>query len=100
MVVGSLVSRVGDVGPCAGEAVDASSSEPVAGAFDGDDFGVVNDAVDHRCGDDLVSEHGPPAGEWQVRGEHERSVFVAGSSLTRFRGHILCVDHAATRVVV
>ena len=31
----------------AGEAVDAASAEPVAGAFEGEDVGMVDDPVDH-----------------------------------------------------
>ena len=52
--------------------------ETVAPALEGDDFGVVNDAVDHGRGDDLVSEPISPAGERQVRGEEDqRGVLVA-----------------------
>jgi hypothetical protein len=56
---------------CVGQAgrVDAGVFQPVGGAFEGDDFGVVNDAVDHRGGDDLVAEDVAPACEWQVAGE-------------------------------
>ena len=43
------------------------SAEPVAGAFEGEDVGVVDDAVDHRGGDGLVAEHAAPAGERQVQ---------------------------------
>jgi len=50
----------------AGEAVDAAVAEPVAGAFEGEDVGVVDDAVDHGGGDGLVSEDGAPA----IRGWH------------------------------
>ena len=38
---------------------------------------MVHDAVDHRRGHDLVSEHVAPAGEGQVRGQDQRGVFVA-----------------------
>ena len=62
----------------AGEAVDAASAEAVAGAFEGEDVGVVDDAVDHCGGDGLVSEDGAPAGEWQVAGQDQGCVFVAG----------------------
>lgn len=51
--------------------------EPVAGAFEGDDFGMVDDAVDHGRGYDLVTEHVSPAGERQVRGQDQRGVLVA-----------------------
>jgi hypothetical protein len=58
-------------GADAGEAVDASSAESVAGAFEGEDVGVVDDAVDHRGGDDLVTEDVAPAGEGQVAGQDQ-----------------------------
>ena len=41
-------------------------------------FGVVDDAVDHRRSDDLVTENVAPAGEGQVAGQDQRGVFVAG----------------------
>lgn len=44
---------------------------PVRGAFEGDDFGVVDDAVDHGGGDGLVAEDLAPAGEGQVAGEDD-----------------------------
>ena len=62
----------------AGEAVDAAAAEPVAGAFEGEDVGVVDDAVDHGGGDGLVAEYCSPAGERQVGGQDERGVLVAG----------------------
>ena len=40
---------------------------------------MVNDSVDHGCGDGLVAEYAGPAGERQVAGEHERGVLVAGA---------------------
>lgn len=62
----------------AGQGVDASVAQAVAGAFEGDDVGVVDDAVDHRGGDDLVSEDAGPGAEWQVAGQDQRGVFVPG----------------------
>ena len=42
----------------------------------------MDDAVDHRGGDDLVSEDVSPAGEGQVAGQDQRCVFVpAGDEL-------------------
>lgn len=43
--------------------------EAVAGAFEGDDFGVVDDAVDHGRGDDLIAEDVSPRakGRFEVR---------------------------------
>ena len=42
---------------------DAAVFESVAGAFEGDDVGVVNDTVDHGGGNDLIAEDVAPAGE-------------------------------------
>lgn len=39
-----------------GEAVDASAAEPVAGALEGEDVGVMHDPVDHCGGDGSVAE--------------------------------------------
>jgi hypothetical protein len=66
------------LGSDAGEAVDSASSESVAGAFEGEYVGVVDDAVDHGCGDGLVAEDAAPSGEGRVAGEDQRGVFVAG----------------------
>jgi hypothetical protein len=76
--VGSLVLGFGG-GSDAGKAVDSSAAEAVAGTFEGEDVGVVNDSVDHGGGDGLVSDDAGPAGERQVAGEHQRGVFVAGA---------------------
>jgi hypothetical protein len=38
---------------------------------------VVDDAVDHRRGDDWAAEYAGPAGKRQVAGENERGVLVA-----------------------
>jgi hypothetical protein len=45
----------------------------------GEDVGVVDDAVDHRCGDGLVAEDFAPAAERQVGGEDQRGVLVAAA---------------------
>jgi hypothetical protein len=39
---------------------------------------VVDDAVDHRGGDDVIAEHISPAGERQVAAEDKRGVLVSG----------------------
>ena len=49
----------GVLGSDGGQRVDSGVAEPVAAALEGDDFGVVDDAVDHRGGDDLVAETSP-----------------------------------------
>ena len=51
--------------------------EPVAVAFEGQDVGVVDDAVDHGGGDGVVAEDVAPAGEGQVAGQDDRGVLVA-----------------------
>ena len=61
---------------CGWQGVDSCVPEPVAAAFQRDDFGVVDDAVDHRGGDDLVSEYVTPASEGQVRCQDQRGMFV------------------------
>jgi hypothetical protein len=52
--------------------------EPVAVAFEADDLGVVDEAVDHRGGDDVVAEDLAPAAEGLVGGDDERSALVSG----------------------
>ena len=54
--MGSLALGVVAGGADAGEGVDASVPEPVAGPFEGEDVGVVHDAVDHCCSYRGVSE--------------------------------------------
>ena len=51
--------------------------EAVAVALEGEDLGVVNEAVDHRGGGDLVAEDVAPAREWLVAGHDHGGAFVA-----------------------
>ena len=51
----------------AGGAAEVSVFESVGVAAEGDDFGVVDESVDHGCGDDLVAEDFTPAAEGFVR---------------------------------
>lgn len=44
---------------------------------EGENFGVVDEAVDHG-GCDVVSERFVPSPERQVRGDHDGALFVAG----------------------
>jgi hypothetical protein len=53
---------LGFVGRGGGDAAEVLVFESVAVAFEGDDFGVVNEAVDHG-GDDVVAEDVAPAAE-------------------------------------
>ena len=62
--------------------------EPVATAFEGEDFGVVDDAVDHGGCDGVVTEDVSPAGEGQVGGQDDGCVFVASCNL------VWCSDQA------
>ena len=61
-----------------GDAAEVSVFEPVGVAFEGDDFGVVDEAVDHGGGDDVVAEHFAPAAEGLVDGDDQGGAFVAG----------------------
>ncbi len=53
-------------------------AQPVAGAFDLDDGGVVQEAVEQCGGDDGVAEHLAPFGEAAVGGEDHGPLFVSG----------------------
>jgi hypothetical protein len=44
-----------------GDAAEVSVLEPVAVSFQGDDVGVVDEAVDHGGGDGVVAEYLAPA---------------------------------------
>lgn len=81
------------------QGVDSGVLESVAGAFEGQDVGVVDDAVDHRRGDDLITEYVSPAGEGQVRGQNQRGVFVAaGDQLEEQVGRVLLEGDVADLV--
>jgi hypothetical protein len=56
---------------------EVSVFEPVGVAAEGDDFGVVDEPVDHGGGDDLVAEDFSPAAEWLVGGDDQAGAFVA-----------------------
>ena len=53
---------LGFVGRGGGDAAEVSVFESVAVAFEGDDFGVVDQSVDHGGGHDVVAEDFAPAG--------------------------------------
>jgi hypothetical protein len=69
---------LGFVGRGGGDATEVSVFESVAVAFEGDGFGVVNEAVDHGGGDDVVAEDLAPAAEGFVGGDDQAGAFVAG----------------------
>ena len=52
--------------------------EPVGVALDVDDFGVVDEPIDHGGGDGVVAEDFAPAAEGLVRGHDDGGAFVAG----------------------
>ena len=66
------------VGSGTGVAAEVAVTEPVAVAFEGDDLGLVDEAVDHGSGDDVVAEHFTPAAEGLIGGDDEAGTFVAG----------------------
>jgi hypothetical protein len=59
-------------------AAEVAVFEPVAVALEGDDFGMVDEAVDHG-GDDFVAEDLAPAAEGLVAGDDERGPLVAAA---------------------
>src|SRR5947209_6708741 len=61
-----------------GDAAQVTVLEPVGVAFEGDDFGVVDEAVDHGRGYDVVAEDLAPAPERLVGGDDQAGAFVAG----------------------
>ena len=66
------------VGRGGGDAPEVSVLESVAVAFEGDDLGVVHEAVDHGGGDHVVAEDLSPSAEDLVGGDDEAGAFVAG----------------------
>jgi hypothetical protein len=52
--------------------------EPVGIAFEGDHLGVVHETVDHRRGDDLVTEHLSPPAERLVAGHDQARPLIPG----------------------
>jgi hypothetical protein len=61
-----------------GVAAEVSVFEAVAVAFEGDDFGVVDEAVDHGGGDHVVTEHLAPPAERLVGRDDQAGPLVAG----------------------
>ena len=59
------------------QAAEVAVLESVAVSLEGDDLGVVDEAVDHRGGD-IVAEYLAPAAEGLVAGDDQRGAFVAG----------------------
>src|SRR3954453_16560007 len=60
-------------------AAEVSVFESVAVALEGDDLGVVDQAVDHGGGDDLVAEDLAPAAEGLVAGHDQAGPLVAAA---------------------
>jgi hypothetical protein len=60
-------------------AAEVAVFEPVTVAFESDDFGVVDKAVDHGCGHDVVAaEYLAPAAECLIGGDDQAGTFIAG----------------------
>ena len=57
---------------------EVSVLEPVGVAFESDDFGVVDEPIDHGGGDNFVAEHLAPAAEGLVGGDDQGSSLIAG----------------------
>src|SRR3954447_635266 len=66
--VGGKASRIRGV-RSGGDAAEVAVFEPVAVAFEIENFGVLHEPVDHGGGDDLVAEHLAPAAEGLVAGD-------------------------------
>jgi len=47
-------------------------TEPVGGSVEGDDYGSVQEPVEHRGGDGSVAEDLTPGSDGPVRGDHDR----------------------------
>ena len=60
-------------------AAEVAVAEAVAVALEAEDFGVVDEPVDHGGGDDFVAEDLTPAGERFVAGDDQAGAFVAGA---------------------
>jgi hypothetical protein len=54
-------------------AAEVAVAGAVAVALEAEDFGVVDEPVDHRGGDGLVAEGLGPGGERLVRGDDQRA---------------------------
>jgi hypothetical protein len=59
-------------------AAEVSVFEPVGVAAEGDDFGVVDESVDHGGGDDVVAEDFAPAAERFVGGDDQAGALISG----------------------
>ncbi len=62
-----------------GDPPEVAVFESVAVAFEGDDFGVVDEAVDHGVGDDGLAADLTPAPEGFVAGDDEVGPFVSAA---------------------
>ena len=71
--------RSGDFAVSGGWATaEVAVFEPVGIALEGEDFGVVDEPVDHRDGDDLIAEDLAPGGEGLVGGDDHGCSLIAG----------------------
>ena len=63
-----------------GDATEVTVFESVGVAFEGDDFGVVDEPVDHGGGHDVVAEDLAPPAEWLVGGAETPSAWLTSCS--------------------
>src|SRR5664279_4561878 len=68
---------LGGLGSCGRGWPGSVAAGAVGLAVQGNDVGVVDEAVDGGGGDDVVAEGFAPAGEREVRGDHDRAGLVA-----------------------
>ena len=64
----------------------------------GDDFGVVDEAVDHGGGHDVIAEHFAPAAEGFVGGDDQAGPFIAGGAPVGKTGWRLRVRTGCSRL--
>ena len=82
----SGAARLGSVGVWCGRPwLEVFVAQAVAVAFEGDDFGVVDEPVDHGGSDDVVAEDLAPRGEGLVAGDDQAGRKPGGRGCGRIR---------------
>jgi hypothetical protein len=79
------------VGRDGGNAAEVSVFDAVAVSFECDDLGVVDEAVDHGCGDDVIAEHFAPSNwSWHM--------FAGAETACQLGFPVLCVSYRSSRL--
>jgi hypothetical protein len=91
--------RSGCFGALAGWAAEVAVLQAVAVALEGEDFGVVDEPVDHRDGDGVVAEDLAPGGEWLVAGDDEARLLVAAGDEHEHQVRCLGVERYVAHLV-